>query len=69
MSIILPNYNHLMFMLFEAETEGGDRVRGYLTVLNLGYEHIKEGFYISNAANRPFAYKVKPETLKEIKEC
>lgn len=56
-------------MLFEAETEGGDRVRGYLTVLNLGYEHIKEGFYISNAANRPFAYKVKPETLKEIKEC
>ena len=60
-------YKKIMEQLYDAETERGTRIQGYLSVLNFQHEHIEPGFYISNAADQPFAYKVKPETLTEIK--
>lgn len=41
-------------------------VKGKLSFLAFDFAHIKAGYYISNAANKPFAHRVEPESLNII---
>lgn len=55
------------FSRASGEIESGTlTVYGKLTVLACDYQHIKAGYYISNEADCPFAYKVKRSSVNLI---
>lgn len=48
----------------EGKLEGSNEVvKGILTILGADFEHIPKGFYLGNAKNSPFAYKVDPDSV------
>ena len=51
---------------FRGLTEAGMLVCGNLTVLSANHQNIKVGYYISNSAGLPFAYKIRPETVGQF---
>lgn len=53
-------------ILVTGETDNGDMVLGYLTILSAPFEQIDAGFYISNKAGCPFAYKVRKSTVNVV---
>ena len=67
--VILPEGKLFVFKqltencLAFGETESGETVKGYLSILSFPYENIEPGFYISNKEDSPFAFKIKPESL------
>ena len=53
-------------MLFRGRDENGIWYEGFLSITKVRYGSVSPGFYISNAAGRPFAYAVQEETVSEF---
>lgn len=52
------------YLLYRGKTISGEIVTGNLTVLNVSYNTIPAGMYISNSEGMPFAYQVMPDSIK-----
>ena len=50
---------------FRALTVNGETVEGNASYLSRKNKYIPKGYYISNSAGMPFAYSIRPETLRQ----
>lgn len=50
------------------KTEKGFYVIGFLSVLAFKFDYLEPGYYISNEAGSPFAYKVNLESIRIVQE-
>lgn len=64
MNLLLLTKSHKIRVT--AELGDGDIVEGYLTILSAPFEHLEAGFYVSNKAGSPFAYKVNKSKVNVI---